>query len=182
MHGCDSQQRACWVHLGVGYFVFNREWPSNIGRGRGVSKICRVGIWWRRAKEGGDFFHASLANIFNKCYKKAVFIFKKQLNLGIYKIWAQGRGLNYLWARWVDFLCGQKGGGHNSFWVNDQIFTTPHPPVLNGYSLIMVIDLVCPTDDFDDLLRPRVVGHFTKFLVGGPAGDEKMDPTGSEVL
>ncbi len=24
--------------------------------------------------------------------------------------------------------------------------------------------------------------HFTKFLEGGPARDEKMDPTGSEVL
>ncbi len=25
-------------------------------------------------------------------------------------------------------------------------------------------------------------GHFTKFSVGGPAHDEKMDPTGSKVL
>ncbi len=39
-----------------------------------------------------DLFMPSLANIFSKCYKKAVFIKKIYiLNLGIYIIWAGGR-------------------------------------------------------------------------------------------
>ncbi len=34
---------------------------------------------------GVEYFYVSLANVFNKCYKKAGFM-EKQLNLGIYKI------------------------------------------------------------------------------------------------
>ncbi len=35
--------------------------------------------------EEDEYFYPSLSNNFNKCNKKAVFMKKKQLNLGIYK-------------------------------------------------------------------------------------------------
>ncbi len=65
-----------------------REQPFNIGGGMGKFGVGisfgprREGDFFLDPEMGLIFFHASLANIFNKCHKKAVFV-TKQLNLGM---------------------------------------------------------------------------------------------------
>ncbi len=66
-------------------------------RGGGVGKILLdqegVGLNIFPTLKGGFFFHASLANIFNKCHKKAVVMSEDNLNMahimGVYKIRAR---------------------------------------------------------------------------------------------
>ncbi len=77
-----------------------REWPFNTGGGGGGWTFG--GIECFLPKEGVNIFfrswrwvkkcHASLASIFNKCYKKVVFM--KNNWIWVYKIWAQG-GLTF---------------------------------------------------------------------------------------
>ncbi len=49
--------------------------------GRGVMTNLGVGFVWTKEEGGGVFFHASLANICNKCHKKTVF--RKTIEFGI---------------------------------------------------------------------------------------------------
>ncbi len=67
--------------------LFFREWPFITGRGWGggqdnlevVEFFLNEGEgdhFFRHWKGVNEFFHVSLANIFNKCYEKCVFIKK----------------------------------------------------------------------------------------------------------
>ncbi len=79
-------------------------------------------IFFRPWMGGLIFFHTLLANIFNKCHKRAIFMKN-------YWIWGK-----QIWARmgielqaWVGggVFYMQEGGNENLFWVTNQIFPTP---------------------------------------------------------
>ncbi len=85
----------------------------------------RGGFFQTLKLEGVIFFFASLANIFNKCHKKAIF-HEKQLNLG-YKIWAwRGLILIYMLTEGICFAC-MGGGSHQPNFLIPTSFKWPLP-------------------------------------------------------
>ncbi len=119
------------LHLHRSSFYI-RELPFNtageeggvrIFRGRGGTRLYYFFDQWGVLKKNSDH---NWANIFDKCYKKVVVI---------YKIWARGGGgwiFYMLEERWIFFACVK--GDCIFFWVADHI-SPPPPPVLNGHSL-----------------------------------------------
>ncbi len=118
-------------------------WNSNLilaggrgffyGGGGGEIFGPRVGAeYFFKPSKGVDFFQASLEYIFNKCYKKTVFV-KNNWILGTYKIWTSGWwGFFYTLETRLNFLCMWEGVS-NFCLVADQILA--NTPVLNGCSL-----------------------------------------------
>ncbi len=107
----------------------------------------KEGVCFFLDPEVGDFnfFHASLANIFNKCHKKIVFI-KKTLDFGYIKYQLEGIEIFVmLKGRWIFFLMCNVGGRCTKF-------SQPS----NGCSLmqcLMMLYLYYRIDNFGQVTR-----------------------------
>ncbi len=88
--------------------------------------------FFRPWRVGGEFvfmpyWQTLLISVIKDCFHE------KQLNFGIYKIWARGGGVEFVLhdQRGVGFFCMCEGRYVNNIWVGNNIFTkSPPPPLL----------------------------------------------------